>query len=455
MKAGILAPLLASGVSARALLDARANVGVANGQICPAARADTILIQSVYYSEFIPYNTAIDPFRNGNTITISNAPTPIITYSAFTTTILGGTQTIQPTNAPTTSATGSTSTGSTSVSATPSVTAAPLFIGSGVSPGFVNNGPNPPDFFILAYQAAVPGSKVKREVAKRQNSDSSVATANPVIAVDLSSGDINQFAVDAPQCDQATPLVLINNALADNQGALAKFVGAKQAVLGNLINPGANVVNATITLRDGQLYWSSVDGVGSAEFYDCPDGLWAGFPTLDATKAALCVPVRAGAIAGSACSAFVAQSRAVSPFFTRPNVPGFVATTSSTAASTTGTVSSGSNGSSTGAAASTTAASVSNSQASSASASSATAASVSNSQASSAAAASTTASVQSSATLGSATGATTVVGSSSLVIVSSGSTSASGSSTTVIIVTSASSTVVSSTSAVTTTTTSA
>ncbi|KPI44289.1 uncharacterized protein AB675_8730 [Cyphellophora attinorum] len=62
---------------------------------CGLARRDTIVIltvvtvivQPVYYSELIPSNTVIDPFRNGHFVTVTNAPTNVIILSALYTTI--------------------------------------------------------------------------------------------------------------------------------------------------------------------------------------------------------------------------------------------------------------------------------------------------------------------------------------------------------------------------------
>ncbi|KPI35458.1 uncharacterized protein AB675_11734 [Cyphellophora attinorum] len=46
--------------------------------ICPAPSVTTVLeVQAAYYHEPFPYNTAIEPFRNGIAFTVSNAPTDV------------------------------------------------------------------------------------------------------------------------------------------------------------------------------------------------------------------------------------------------------------------------------------------------------------------------------------------------------------------------------------------
>jgi hypothetical protein len=361
--AGLIAPLLAGSAAARALLDARAVIGVnSGGAVCPVARSDTVLVQPIFYSEFIPYNTVIDPFRNGKPVTVANAPTPIIVLSDFRTTILGGSVTLPGTNtvsatpgattttpgavatttgtpAPQSSATGTTSRAS-SASSTPSILPRNLRLGTGIGSGPVNNFP----FLALAF-ANIGTTGTKRDVAnnaKRQAS--ALSTALPVNAVDLSGGTTgvnNGFSSPAASCDNATPLALVNGILTNGQSTIAKQNGATQAVLGFLtINLGTGAVNATVSLVNGILVWQPTDmPTMNAAFYNCPDGLWAGFPNLDSAKLAQCVQVNAGAISGSACQqAVLASGRQPNPLFVAPQ-GGIIPPSSSSTTSTTSTTS--------------------------------------------------------------------------------------------------------------------
>lgn len=60
---------------------------------CPVIPTTTVEIQPVYYSEVFPYNTIIDPFRNGTLFTVQHAPTTVAISAYLTSTIYPGTTT--------------------------------------------------------------------------------------------------------------------------------------------------------------------------------------------------------------------------------------------------------------------------------------------------------------------------------------------------------------------------
>lgn len=68
---------------------------------CPVAGTTTFEVRPVYFSDFIPTNTIIDPFQDGHPVTVTNAPTVLVILSYITTiitpTILPGSLTAQPT----------------------------------------------------------------------------------------------------------------------------------------------------------------------------------------------------------------------------------------------------------------------------------------------------------------------------------------------------------------------
>src|SRR5689334_17578300 len=65
----------------------RAIVNVGPDGTCPAIPTVTVQVQPVLYSEFFPYNTVIDPFRNGAPFIVTGAPTTVIISAFLTTTI--------------------------------------------------------------------------------------------------------------------------------------------------------------------------------------------------------------------------------------------------------------------------------------------------------------------------------------------------------------------------------
>jgi hypothetical protein len=65
----------------------RADVGVEANRACQEAQPVTVEVQPVEYSEYIPHNTVIDPFRDGQLMTIENAPTHVVTCGELTRTI--------------------------------------------------------------------------------------------------------------------------------------------------------------------------------------------------------------------------------------------------------------------------------------------------------------------------------------------------------------------------------
>ncbi|KAK5062729.1 hypothetical protein LTR84_004803 [Exophiala bonariae] len=68
---------------------------------CPAAQTTTFEVRPLYFSDFIPTNTIIDPFRDGHQVTVTNAPTVVVILSYITTTITPTNSPVNPTPRPT------------------------------------------------------------------------------------------------------------------------------------------------------------------------------------------------------------------------------------------------------------------------------------------------------------------------------------------------------------------
>merc|ERR1712093_641508 len=357
---GLVAPLLAAGAAARyhardvEILAPRAIVDVdPNGAICPAFQTVSVIVQPIFYSEFIPYNTVIDPFRNGQPLTVLNAPTPVVVLSDFRNTFYSGytipstsmsaSSTASSTGASTDSTMSSmsssettsmsttfetTSSVSSSTSAPSStITSAPVLnLGDGFPDGVVTDLQD--DFLVLGF-TALARQPAKRAIQRRQQVG---VTALPAVVVNLIDGDnTNSQDVPAEECDFATPLILDTGKLVSYDRAIAKQNGATEAVVGFLVNEGVNAVNASIRFVDGRLNWFAADGTGNANFLSCPNGLYAGFPNFQADG---CTEVLAGAIGSQACINLVtALGRQVNPGFRYPRDD----VTSSTMSSSTAT----------------------------------------------------------------------------------------------------------------------
>jgi hypothetical protein len=81
---------------------------------CPLLPITTVEVQPVYYSEHIPYNTVIDPLRNGTQLTISYAPTDVVVTGYVTTTVLPGASTTSASSTMTSASSATTATSTTS-----------------------------------------------------------------------------------------------------------------------------------------------------------------------------------------------------------------------------------------------------------------------------------------------------------------------------------------------------
>lgn len=341
----VQAVALAAGASAHALR-ARDIASVdANGAVCPAVPTTTVQIQPVFYSEYIPYNIVIDPFRNGHPITVSNAPTVVVTATQLTTTIT-------PVTTPTSSTTGSgvsstTGTGSVSGTATSSgstITSTPsgftttsalpttgyfnsssLTFGAGLPSGSYTDLPTET---YVALAIATPGGGFRKrgeqDLVRRIE-----ATATPCVAVNLSPSSVSG-GVSQDQCDQSTPLNLIGGKLVQNGRAVAKASGEKFALIG-FGNAGFNTVDIVWSLINGVLSWVTDDG--TAIFYDCSGSLYAAFD--DETHPG-CTVVDLGAIAGSACVDHIKGNGGTpNPSFTDPASTASSTTTASAVSTTT------------------------------------------------------------------------------------------------------------------------
>jgi hypothetical protein len=65
--------------------------------ICPTPVEETVSVQPVLYSAYLPGNGEIDPFSDGHTYTISNAPTMFVVNAVLVTAIChNGTTSVPP-----------------------------------------------------------------------------------------------------------------------------------------------------------------------------------------------------------------------------------------------------------------------------------------------------------------------------------------------------------------------
>lgn len=108
--------------------------GVVAQSSCPLLPVTTVQVQPIYYSEVIPYYTVIDPFHNGKNITVTHAPSTVVTTDYLTTTILPGSTTQSGSTSGSSASSTSVSTASISstitsalTSTTPTITSTPSF----------------------------------------------------------------------------------------------------------------------------------------------------------------------------------------------------------------------------------------------------------------------------------------------------------------------------------------
>lgn len=218
----------------------------------------------------------------------------------------------------------------------------PFTLGQGLPAGGVTNLPFE-QFFFLAYSTPVPAPLQRRDAALERRQARVQNTATPIVAVDLTVPTPGAPAQPAVNCDNATPLDLVNGVLAGKGFSVAKLLNSRDAVLGYLSPPPASQVNITFTIQNGLIQWNTPD-VGGASFYSCGNVLYAGFPNL---QIAGCNAVQVGPIAGSVCVSYVTSSRSVNPTFTAPltsTTPSGGSGSATATATATGTGGNGGNG---------------------------------------------------------------------------------------------------------------
>lgn len=242
------------------------------GACCPSIA--TIQLQPVYYSEEFNHPTLIDPFNNGETITVTDCPATVVTSAFIKTTITGSALAICP---------ASSSTPTTTVEPTATSTILPQF--------------------FLAY-SQIPAARLRRTNNQRKRQVSPTQTASPVVIVDMTSSS-NQRAnvVLLPQCNRATRLTFDGASLfrAGTFDAVAKQFRSVEAVFGTLISPTANSVNTTFSFdTSGVLSWTASDGSGAANFFACPDGVYAGFPIFSGEE---CIQIQLRILSVEQCNA--------------------------------------------------------------------------------------------------------------------------------------------------------
>ena len=346
--------------------------------ICPAFPITTVQLQPIYYSEYIPYNTIIDPFRNGHPITITNAPTTIITGDYLTSTIYptptsgqatipGSSNNVQPT--------GPASSIIIPVSSTPSAPSIPASIGPpfgnttttqiATSALVISSATNNGQPTLASTGSAAVVSSFSVATASSQSAATAtitgqvspltfgqglpagqvsnldpgtfiflaMASAGPQVKRDVekrqqfagaasaSAAVVIDFNPALPpatpsafNCDRATTYNLINGILSRGNTALNKVQGSTEAILGTVIDTSLITVSVTFSINNGFLRWNTPD-VGSAVFYNCAGIVYAGFPNV---RVGGCFQIVVGAVAGSACRDLVSLTRSVSSPFTNP-----------------------------------------------------------------------------------------------------------------------------------------
>lgn len=251
-----------------------------DGNPCPPTT--TIELQPVFYSEYFPSDTVI--VRNDQTIYVTNAPATITISDVLTRTIYPTTQQPAPT--------------------------LPFTFGQGLPTSSYSSLPT--DAFVFLAFTREP-RQAKRDVYARQLTASASVSAATI--VDLIPPQASGL-LPPSECDNATPLDLINGSLSGGDFTLNKVFQSTAAILGSVTDSAATVINVTFSLNNGVLSWTTPDR-GAASFYLCSGSIYASFEN-DAVGA--CQPISIGAIAGQVCVDFVARTRAVNPNFHAPRI---------------------------------------------------------------------------------------------------------------------------------------
>jgi hypothetical protein len=296
----------------------------------------TVQVQPIYYSQVFISPTKVDPFNNGETVTVVEYPFTLTTSSiirATTTGVLPATcaafivgeraSSVGSVAIPRFSgSTGAPQSPSPSrISSTTLATTAISVATSGPSQFFVALNPLPgARNFRL-------GKRIKRQLA-------AAPTASPIIAVDLISDlDPEINVVPLSSCNKATQLILNGDSLfrAGTTDAVAKLPDSKVAVFGSLINPAADAVNTTFSIdMTGVLTWQTSNGHDTASFFACSDGVYAVLPNYSAKG---CVQVQLRVLPLEECNKHMADLIGIAgimPSASAYSVPSTLTTVSTT-----------------------------------------------------------------------------------------------------------------------------
>jgi hypothetical protein len=305
-----------SGVIAQTPAELTVALGPSGTCLIPAE--ETVSVQPVFYSAYFASNTEIDPFRDGHTYIISNAPTVLVVNTVLVMTIYhNGTTSFLPnisTNGPTSSRV-PTMTSSASAQAQSSIP--PLRLGDGIPPGNISELTS---IRIVLGFIDISGVTAGREVQARRLKgrwvvtplgQSAIQAAVAAAQAATTSNWIMGSSSQPVSCDVATPYTLSGGQLIQNGSAIGKNEGSATSIFGALLSGNANpIVDTGFTFINGILAWQAPD-VGIAVFYSCGGIICAVFDPASLLGDALapfsnCNQVALGGLASASCSAYSA-----------------------------------------------------------------------------------------------------------------------------------------------------
>lgn len=269
-----------------------ATVGVGPRGPCSAVPTVVIEVVPVYFAQYFQQNTVIEPFGNGFSFNISNAPTEVRITSTLTATnypsslalafghnpatalglergnsgllelparpasvpFLGDALTQLPlptgiagpprfsttpfssarhsSTMPLISSSRATTTAILSTTRKNPTTPS-LRIGQGLPTGFYQDLPST-QFILLAFtDAPVPEPRIRRRRNVRRRS--STASARPIMALNLTKAEELLNGDDQDLCDKSTPMLLQSGALVQYEDAVGKSLGDREPLLGKFL----------------------------------------------------------------------------------------------------------------------------------------------------------------------------------------------------------------------------
>ncbi|KPI39118.1 uncharacterized protein AB675_4569 [Cyphellophora attinorum] len=342
------------------------------GTCCPGNA--TIQVQALYFSHVFLMTATIDPFDQGEDLIISIVPSIVVTSLTVTSTIedelslqcfatatstssprssqnsaavsanpaletattRSSAQSISTTisrrNSASTSASSTTPISTTALSPTLVLTTLRSSDTTSASPSST-----PEPTFFLAFNAMLVPDPFRRgelkPAAKRQDSSPQDEDSTPAVVIDLTPIPIvlNATNIVLPgQCNNATAFTLEDGRLsqAGTDGAIGKAFGATEAPLEIPDADVMDIVNTTFAVSDGMLTWMASDGTGAAQFFACPDGVFAGFPIISRAD---CRPVQLSLYSINRC---VSQRSSTTSTADRSTVSSRITSSSSMTSST-------------------------------------------------------------------------------------------------------------------------